>query len=156
MSQHSNQRDHVLRRSLEEALSKMRDGQDVEQIVTEMLRTLDQERMIHYAPAGTLNLLSTHGRVLVAIMEDPAITQRALSVYLGVSESNIQKSLKALTEKGIIAKTKVNGCNTYQLNLSDGLRHPDISRFYDAINAEIARSQRTQRQVDDSDEELPF
>lgn len=156
MQEHNTKRDHVLRRSLEDALEKMRDGVQVADIVTDMLRTLDQERMIHYAPAGTLNLLSTHGRVLVAIMEDPRITQRALSVYLGVSESNIQKSIKALSDKGIITKTKVNSYNTYQLNLDEGLKHPDISRFYDAINAEIMRKSEKIKPSTDSDDDLPF
>ena len=156
MQQHTTKRDHVLRRSLEEALEKMRNGTEVADAVTDLLKTLDQQRMISYAPAGTLNLLSTHGRVLVAIMEDPNITQRALSVYLGVSESNIQKSIKALSDAGIISKTKVNGYNTYQLNLTDGLKHPDISRFYDAINSEIARKAQELQPSSDSDEDLPF
>ncbi len=154
MQRHNTNRDHILRRSLEDVLQKMSDGADVSDMVTELLKTLDQERMIHYAPAGSLGLLSTHGRVLVAIMEDPNITQRALSVYLGVSESNIQKSIKALSDADIITKTKVNGYNTYQLNLIDGLKHPDISRFYDAINAEILRKNEAQRKVDGED--LPF
>lgn len=156
MQQHNTKRDHVLRRSLEEALEKMGNGLDVSDAVTELLKTLDQQRMIHYAPAGTLGLLSTHGRVLVAIMEDPNITQRALSIYLGVSESNIQKSIKALSDADIITKTKVNGYNTYRLNLIDGLKHPDISRFYDAINAELIRKAESQRKASDSAEDLPF
>lgn len=156
MQQHNTKRDHVLRRSLEEALEKMRNGAEVSDAVTDLLKTLDQERMIHYAPAGTLSLLSTHGRVLVAIMEDPEITQRALSIYLGVSESNIQKSIKALSDAGIISKTKVNSYNTYQLNLKDGLKHPDISRFYDAINAEILRYGKAQKLKADSGDESAF
>lgn len=139
MPQHETKRDHVLRRPLEQALASLSDNASLDDMVTEVLRTLDQQRMIHYAPSGSLGLLSTHGRVLVAVMEDPDITQRALSVYLGVSESNVQKSLKLLVEADVVTKTKTDGANTYQLNLTEGMKHPDIARFYDAINSELIR-----------------
>lgn len=149
MQNNDSRRDHVLRRSLEEALEAIANGAEVSDVVTGMLRTLDQQRMISYAPSGSLGLLSTHGRVLVAIMEDPEITQRALSVYLGVSESNVQKSIKSLSDAKLIVKSRVNKSNSYSLNLEDGIKHPDISRFYDAIVSELVRKNET-------GEEAPF
>lgn len=149
MQNNDSRRDHVLRRSLEEALEAIANGAEVGDVVTGMLRTLDQQRMISYAPSGSLGLLSTHGRVLVAIMEDPEITQRALAVYLGVSESNVQKSIKSLSDAKLIVKSRASKSNSYSLNLEDGLEHPDISRFYDAIVLELIRKNET-------DEKAPF
>lgn len=106
---------------------------EVEQILDAVLRTLDQQRLIHYARKNQVQLLNQHGRVLIAILEDPGITQRALSVYLSTSESNINNSIKLLLKNNIITKTKVSNKNTYAFNLQEGLSHPDISRFLDTL-----------------------
>lgn len=143
--QRSTRRDHTLREILSASIGDL-PLLDVDTIVETVLRTLDQQRMISYAPAGDLPLLTTHGRALVAIMEDPGITMRALAVYLGVSESNAQKSVKALLDKGIIAKTKVNNSLTYKIEPNPGLIHPDISRLFDAIVKTVLEGDA--RQVD--------
>lgn len=107
--------------------------QDLNDIVEVVLRTLDQQRVIEYAPKGDLPLLSTHGRTLVAILENPGITQRALAVYLGTSENNLQKSVKALENRGLIAMTKVGKTRTYSFDTKTAFQHSDITRFFDAI-----------------------
>lgn len=135
----NSKRDHVLRQPLEQALSGLT-GVDISAVVDVVLRTLDQQRLISFAPAGDLQLLTTHGRTLVAILEDPGITQRALSVYLGISESNVQKSVKALLERGLITKTKVNNSSVYQFEPAAGLYHSDIARLFDAIVNEVKKT----------------
>ena len=128
--------DHQLRGQLESSIASVADSNaNVSQITEMVLRTLDQQRMISYSPKSELSLLSPTGRVLVAIMEDKAITQRALSVYLGVTESNIQKSVRALCKANLITKIKIKNRNTYQINASIIKMHSDISRFFDAINS---------------------
>jgi predicted transcriptional regulator len=67
--------------------------------------------------------------VLLAILEDPGITQRALSVYLRVSESNVQKSLRLLLKDGIIVKKRVANRNQYEFDRDAGIAHPDIKRI---------------------------
>lgn len=134
----STKRDHTLREILSSSIGEVTDS-NIDVIVETVLRTLDQQRMISYAPAGELPLLTTHGRTLVAIMEDPGITMRALAVYLGISESNAQKSVKALLDKGIIAKTKVKNSTQYGFVENPGLIHPDISRLFDGIVQAVLR-----------------
>ncbi len=97
------------------------------------MRLLDRKRVVTYAKPGQIQLLNSHGRVLIAILEDPGITQRALSQYLGVSESNINASVKLLLSNKLITKTKVKNRNTYSFNFEEGLKHPDISRFLDTL-----------------------
>lgn len=121
-----------LRNALTVALNNATDVK-VEELLDVVLRTLDQQRLIHYARKNQVQLLNVHGRVLVAILEDPGITQRALAVYLSTSESNINSSVKLLLKNNIITKTKVGNKNTYHFNLKNGLEHPDISRFLDAL-----------------------
>ena len=135
----TSKRDHVLRQPLEQALLGVA-GIDISEVVDVVLRTLDQQRLISFAPAGDLQLLTTHGRTLVAILEDPGITQRALSVYLGISESNVQKSVKALLDRGLITKTKVNNSSVYEFSPSAGLYHSDIVRLFDAIVNEVKKT----------------
>jgi predicted HTH transcriptional regulator len=108
-------------------------GAAAENIAEEVFRKLDEHKMMFYQTEQRISLFNSHGRVLLAIIEDPAVTQRALSVYLNVSESNINKSLRMLLADGLIEKTRVKGRNRYQFNLSKGLSHPDISRFAQSL-----------------------
>ena len=126
-------RDHVMREVLTNALSNA-DPENLSDIVEVVLRTLSQQKMIAYAPAGELSLLTTHGRALVAIIEDSGITLRALAVYLGISESNAQKSVKALLDMGLIAKTKVSSRNIYKIDEKAFLNQGDIRHIWAAIN----------------------
>ena len=130
----SKNREHVIRAPLEAAISEaVTSGLSTDGILESVLKTLDQQRMISYSSKEDMPILGPTGRVLVAIMEDSTITQRALSVYLGVTESNVQKSIKSLLSAGLITKTKINSRNVYKINKEAVLRHPDITRFYDVI-----------------------
>lgn len=131
-----------LRTALEQSLSETGIA-DVADVIDVVLRTLDQQKVISYAKKGDLQLLTTHGRTLVAILENPGITQRALSVYLGISESNVQKSIKALEHRGLIAMTKVKNSRTYEFVPKTAFQHPDITRFFDAIISMLRDSEKT-------------
>lgn len=104
-----------------------------EVIADRILQLLDRHRLTVYSRPNQVSLLNSHGRVLIAVLEDPGITQRALSQYLGVSESNINNSIKILMKNNLITKTKVKNKNTYNFNYAEGLKHPDISRFLDTL-----------------------
>lgn len=128
--------EHVLKAPLGIAISQaVKTGASPSEILESVMKTLDQQKMISYSSKDDMPLLSPSGRVLVAIMEDPTITQRALSIYLGVTESNVQKSIKSLTDAGIITKTKINSRNVYKINREVVQKHPDITRLYDVIRA---------------------
>ena len=120
--------------------SKLGSGDEAEKLTRELLAALDKNKLLYYADPGRINLLNSHGRVLISILEDPGITQRALSVYLNVSESNINKSLRALLKDGIIEKYKHGNRNMYRFNLKSGLEHPDIHRFTQALLPLLAES----------------
>lgn len=132
--QASNNEQHFLleplRATIEAAMQQSKSG---EQIADEIMRLLDRKRVVTYAKPGQIQLLNSHGRVLIAILEDPGITQRALSQYLGVSESNVNASVKLLLSNKLITKTKVKNRNTYSFNFEEGLKHPDVSRFLDTL-----------------------
>lgn len=138
---HDNRRDHVLRRPLTATLEQtISDGGDVATMVEAVLATLSEHRIIDYAPAGALKLLTPAGRVLTMILTHPGITVREMSVKLGTTESGVNKSLNALLRGGFIARTKVGGRNSYRFNLSEGLKHPDITHFYLAIYEHLKRA----------------
>jgi hypothetical protein len=57
--------------------TKLGSGDEAEKLTRELLAALDKDKLLYYADPGRVNLLNSHGRVLVAILEDPGITQRA-------------------------------------------------------------------------------
>jgi predicted transcriptional regulator len=132
---HTNDKDvHFLYDPLKQVLEiAMSTGEDSELTVDRILRLLDKKRLVTYARKGQVQLLNSHGRILVAILEDPGITQRALAQYVGVSESNVNATVKQLLKGNLITKKKVKNRNVYYFNYEEGLRHPDISRFLDTL-----------------------
>lgn len=151
-TKNSKTREHVIRQPLNDAITRaMATGSSNAELLEEVMRTLEQQRMIAYSPKDELALLSPTGRVLVAIMEDPSLTQRALSVYMGVTESSIQKSIKQLIDAKLLIKHKNNGRNVYSVNKEILSRHSDITRFYDGI-----RGVSTNVDAGNQDEESPF
>ena len=126
--------EHLLFEPLKVAIdTALERGQGGEQIADQILRLLDRHRLTVYARPDQIALLNHHGRTLIAILEDPGITQRALSQYLGVSESNVNMSVKQLLKNNLITKTKVKNKNRYSFNYEHGMHHPDISRLLDTL-----------------------
>lgn len=121
---------HFLFKPLQDVIEiALSQSENNEQLVDRILRLLDKKRLVSYASPHQIQLLNSHGRILVAILEDPGITQRALSQYVGVSESNVNASVKLLLKNNLITKEKVKNRNQYFFNYEHALKHPDISRF---------------------------
>ena len=80
------------------------------------------------------------------------MTQRALAVYLGISETMVEKTVKTLTEQGLITKTKVNRKNVYSFNTNVMGKNPDIQRLPLVLRS-ILDVCRASQEVD---EEAPF
>jgi predicted HTH transcriptional regulator len=130
----SNNQNHPIAEVLTTTLIEALESEaDLQQTVDLLLKTLDREKLLYYSDPGRLPILNNHGRVLVAILEDPGVTQRALSVYLRVSESNVQGSLKKLLKDGIIVKQKVGNRNTYSFDYQSGFSHPDVRRILECL-----------------------
>lgn len=98
-----------------------------------ILKTLDEQKIFRYHQDDGVSLLSTSGRVLITIISDPGMTIRAISVYLDLSETMIDKTVKTLVAGGLITKTKVQRQNVYQINKNLILKQQDIHRFFSAI-----------------------
>jgi predicted transcriptional regulator len=105
-----------------------------EDAVDAVLRALDKQKVFSYHKDNAISLLSTAGRVLVVLSEDQNMTQRAIAVYLDLSETMIDKTVKTLIAAGLITKTKVNRQNIYKVNEEQVLKHPDIRKFLEAIS----------------------
>lgn len=119
-----------IKKALEEAIAQ-EGGNDV--TVEKVMQALDNKKIFRYQRDDEVNLLSTAGRVLVAIIEDPTMTVRAISVYLDLSETMIEKTVKQLIAAGLITKTKVNRQNVYRYNNKSILEQRDIQNFFTAI-----------------------
>lgn len=125
-----NQKPENIKKALEQAISSA--GVENERI-EEILKTLDKQKLFRYHRDSDVNILSTAGRVLVAIIEDPTMTLRAISVYLDLSETMIDKTVKYLIAGGLITKTKINRRNVYKLNKKLITEQQDIQHILAAI-----------------------
>lgn len=96
-----------------------------EQMAVEIAKAISGTA-INY-PSGKLSILTAPARMLVTLVQEPTMTQRALSIYLGISEAAVQKTIKSLASTGLVAKTKVKGRNHYSVNVSQFLELPDIA-----------------------------
>lgn len=108
-------------------LNKILENQ--QDLIEQILQSMNDNRIIHYSEPGEIPLLSTAGRILFTVIIDPEITQRAISVYLGISETMVEKTIRTLAEQGLITKTKVNRKNVYTCNKDFLIKHADIQRF---------------------------
>lgn len=124
-----------------EALAKAANANVNDPVVERLMHALDTTKLFRYHNDETVNLLSTPGRVLVAIIEDPTMTQRAISVYLGCSETLVDKTVKALVDAGIITKTKVNRKNIYAVDFEKVESHSDIQHISAILDALKRRKQ---------------
>jgi len=122
-----NDKSAAVRRALEESLPV--------EMVDRVLQTLDKQKVFRYHNDDDVSLMSTNGRVLIALLEDNTMTQRSLSVYLGLSETMIDKTIKTLINKGLVTKTKVQRQNTYKVNVEKLKIHPDIHHLSGVISS---------------------
>ena len=119
---------------LKAALKESLGNQASDDVIMSILSTLDKQKVFRYHNEGVVSLLSTPGRVLCAIMEDGTMTLRSLAVYLGLSETMIDRTVKSLVASGLITKTKQNRQNVYRVHWEIVLKHPDIQHLLGAIN----------------------
>jgi predicted transcriptional regulator len=131
----SNQRDHALRKPLEAVIKVSFDSNlSVEEATENVLCALSDNGVIQYAPKGTLAFITTTGRVLVCVLEQPQITLREMAMILGVTESGVAKTVAGLVKSGVIARTKVKNRNVYTIRAKNAKNHPDIHRFYECVS----------------------
>lgn len=130
-SRHENKRDHTLRTPLEKTVSRyVEDGSLVASIVEEVMSVLDEQNIISYTVKNNINILTPFGRVLTLLIERPNLTVREMSVFLGVTEANIIKSISKLSSENLIVKNKINGRFEYSVNPESIKSHSDIRRLF--------------------------
>jgi len=122
----------ILRTQLTRALEPICEDSS-ERVVDAVLRTLEQQRVVSYGKSTDIRLLSSAGRVFIAALENPDMTQRALGKYLGMQEQQVFKVVKNLEHAGLLVTTKSGQKKVLRFGGIDALRHPDISRFFDVI-----------------------
>lgn len=123
---------HPLKPSIQKAIEDALQDKEmsVETVTEQVMQTLDERGVIQYAAPGTLALLSATGRVFVCIANNPNLTIRETAMMLGVTESNVNRSVSRLVEAGVIARTKSKGRNVYSIDVEAARNHPDIQKFY--------------------------
>jgi Mn-dependent DtxR family transcriptional regulator len=130
-SRHESKRDHTLRTPLEKAIAQTVDNEAlVKKIVEEVLNALDEQNIISYTVKNNINMLTPFGRVLTLLIERPNLTVREMSVFLGVTEANIIKSVAKLNTEKLIIRKKKDGRFEYSVNPETVGSHSDIRRLF--------------------------
>lgn len=128
----SENRAEEVKRAIENALVNS-NGKAKEETVSLVLQALESQKVFRYHTDGVVGLCSSAGRVLTVLIDDPTMTQRAIAVYLDLSETMVDRTIKSLISAGLITKTKVNRQNIYKVNKESVLNHIDIRSIYRAI-----------------------
>lgn len=142
-----NQNSEKIKKALEMAIQDGASGGA--DAVERILQTLDQQKIVRYHSDGDVSLLSTSGKVLVSLIEDPTMTIRAIATYLGLSETMIDKTVKSLMNSGLITKTKVNRQNVYKLNKKTINGQLDIRQFSRVIH--LLNDEKNTEGIENSD-----
>lgn len=119
-----------IKKAIEKAITSEGGTSDA---VQKIMEALDDKKILRYHRDTDVNLLSTNGRVLISLIQDPTMTVRAVSVYLDLSETMIDKTVKSLISSGLLTKTKVNRQNVYRLNNKLIKEQPDIQHVLRAV-----------------------
>jgi hypothetical protein len=104
------------------------------EIAKNIARAIESSYAMFYSKEGEISLLTAPARVLITLILQPGMTRRAISLYLGLTEAAIQKSLVTLMEHGLIAKTKVGSKNIYEINSKMLFELSDIHHILSAIS----------------------
>ncbi len=70
------------------------------------------------------SFLSTHGLVLLSVVDKPETTTREIADNLGVTERSVQRIVSDLDAEGHIKREKVGSHNRYDVNHKKPLRNP--------------------------------
>ena len=133
-SRYSNKRDHVLRTPLEHTIDKcVKNGDDVVSMVEAILQTLGEQNIIQYGDNNVTSLLTPAGRVISLLIQNPCLTVRERSVLLGTTETNVSKAIAKLLDDSLIARTKVNGRNEYEIVAPLLENHSDIRGLFTVV-----------------------
>lgn len=80
------------------------------------------------------SILSTNMKVLMLILLDPEMTQIAMSVTLGVSETAIEKAVANLQNHDIVSIQRSGRRNKYSVNLAALENHRDFIALREFID----------------------
>ena len=109
-------------------------GELAQSIIEAMASRVTPGTTAFYARENDISLLTVSARVLITLILEPGITRRAISIYLGATETAITTALNSLLAYGLIAKTKVSSRNIYKIDEKAFLNQGDIRHIWAAIN----------------------
>ena len=124
----------MLRTPLEHTIDKcVKNGDDVVSMVEAILQTLGEQNIIQYGDNNVTSLLTPAGRVISLLIQNPCLTVREMSVLLGTTETNVSKAIAKLLDDSLIARTKVNGRNEYEIVAPLLENHSDIRGLFTVV-----------------------
>jgi len=72
----------------------------------------------------TWTFFSNNAHVLVCLTHSPQPTTREIALQVGITERAVQRIVTRLTSAGVVTVRKEGRRNSYELNLTQRLRHP--------------------------------
>lgn len=92
-------------------------------------------------------LLSSHGRVLLVIAQNPELRLRDIAQTAGITERSAQAIVSDLEDAGYIEKEKIGRRNSYRLHPEMPFRHPaeaghTVGELLELFTSTTARGRR--------------
>ncbi len=82
-----------------------------------------------YSVESVPAFLSTDGRILISLLNNPNIKMSELANFLGISIPATHKGILRLVDSGFVSRRRVSTSYSYLLNLDKVQNHPDILAF---------------------------
>jgi len=118
---------HELKKPLYDVLS-INGVDDPEKVVDLILGELNDYGIVDYADKAP-KILSTAGRIVVAISLRPDITLSQIGIIAGINSATAAQNITALIKGNVITRTKLGRKNCYQINKKALAKHPDIIKL---------------------------
>jgi DNA-binding NarL/FixJ family response regulator len=102
------------------------------QIISAAVERALSKHLHTYVPDNSPALLTSSGRVLLSIIENPGTTLREIATQLNVTEANVQRTVSNLWEGNLVERRTAGRYHHY--HPKDCLTtHPDIQRILGAV-----------------------
>lgn len=124
---------HGTRNALITTIEKVAPDSDIERIADAVMELLHRQRLITFRPSNQPELLTSYGRFLCDLLENPGTSLASAATRVGMADTNARYLMTRLVEAGMAVRTRVGGIYRYQIVPEAVLNHRDSTAYLHAL-----------------------